>query len=171
MDAREPGSVRRHQLTSATVVLDVKVKPVHDGITEGTRLVSGLPVVGLGTKGSPEPVGKLGGGINSVDLIGVMAATEGQEDLLAGCLANGNVLHEVWTLRVQLGRDAINEVGVSPALIPKVTSGQSGQRVLIRETIDEPDVDDVKRRFLTELGKTRLIITLTLDWQLSQSAG
>lgn len=91
-----------------------------------------------------------------------MSTTKGQEDLLASCLTSRNILHQVRALRVQLGRDTVDKIGISPALVAKVTAGQTGQWILVWESIDKSDVDDIESRVLAKLGKTRLGETLAL---------
>lgn len=151
-----PESLNHIGVAPATVVLDVKVKSIHDSIAKRTRAASGFPCVGLWTKRSPEPVGEFGGGINSFNLICFISTTKGQEDLLASCLTGGNILHQVRALRVQLRWDTIDKIGISPALVTKVAAGQAGQWILIWEGIDESNVDYVESRVLAKLGKTRL---------------
>lgn len=55
--------------TISPILLDIKVKPIHNGVSKRTRILKQCQLVTLRTKCSPEEVGKVNGGRLGLDYL------------------------------------------------------------------------------------------------------
>lgn len=105
--------------------LNIEIEPIHDGISEGTRVLGISPRRSNRTKGSPQEFGEFYSLSRSSDkVVGWVASAEREEDLLAILLlASGDVRTDVRTIREELGAAAVLVlISSTTASIPKVAS-------------------------------------------------
>jgi hypothetical protein len=144
-----------------STALDVKVKPVDDIIAERTRLACCCPFRRHRAKSSPEEVREVIGGFIVLNFDGRIA-TKREQDLLAGCVANGDILDNLVTALEQLRLYPVDHIVRAITLVSEVAARIAGS-ALIREDIDEAQDQNVYRTILAEVAKTLLIRSLALQ--------
>jgi hypothetical protein len=148
-----------------SVVLNIEIESINRNTEERTGKdvdqgrcprQGGAQVV-VGTKGVPQEISKpFTGGLIRKRLGSGRATTDGEEDLLASSLAQGNILPDLVTAREEAG--TLEKVAIT--LVGKVRAREfTNSR---GELVNETDVDDVHGGLGTEVGEAVLACTLSV---------
>lgn len=79
--------------TISPILLDIKVKPIHNSVSQGTRILKQCQLVTLRTECSPEEVGKVNGGSLRLDyLVASGISSQRKKDFFACCLTDWDIL-------------------------------------------------------------------------------
>ena len=149
------------RVAARTVVLDVKVEPVDDGVPERTR--PGVRRLSR-SEGAPQKVGEPRARLVAADLVRSRRRTpEGQQYLFAEGLALGNVLGDGGASARELRLDALGGlVEAGPAGTAKVGPGVAAGALLGKD-VQEAERNDVGRRLFAQLCEPCLVWTLALE--------
>lgn len=143
-------------------MLDIKVEAVESDILERTRAIDLGPLLGGRTKGIPNEIGKGLCGLLILDLLRVRSlSSQRQENFLAGRLTDGDILDQLVAVGQQLGVITIDNEGLRATLVAKVGPRPAVQ-ALVGEYVEETQIDDIQRGFLTEMGESFLVGALAL---------